>query len=93
VIARNLNKNVRIFAYPFGLHDPRSSEMAQRAGYTYAFTSDSGFLEHSPSLFLLKRTNVGMRPPLVVCAMVEGWGDWISSLVKALKWHGSRAHA
>ncbi|MDE3059508.1 MAG: polysaccharide deacetylase family protein [Pseudomonadota bacterium] len=75
----------RCFAYPFGRYSAIASASAEKAGYAYAFTSDSGFLEDSASPFLLKRTNLGMRPPPVALAVIEGWGDRISAAMRLLK--------
>jgi peptidoglycan/xylan/chitin deacetylase (PgdA/CDA1 family) len=89
-IQNALEHAIRCFAYPFGRHSRLAAHCAEKAGYKYAFSSDSGFLEDSPSPFLLNRTNVGVRPPLVVLAMIEGWGDWISKTVQTVK---KRRHA
>ena len=88
VIENKLKQNVRIFAYPFGLYSKHCVEVVAQAQYEYAFTSDSGFLEDSPGPLLLKRSNIGLRPPLVVCAMMEGWPDRISAIVRVLKGNG-----
>jgi peptidoglycan/xylan/chitin deacetylase (PgdA/CDA1 family) len=84
-IEQKSGTKVRSFSYPFGLYDDDVAFLVKTAGYQYAFTSDSGFLEDSRNSFLLKRTNIGQRPPLVVEAFIEGWADWISDVVRWIK--------
>ncbi len=85
LIEQRVGKSPNLFAYPFGLHDSRAANAVRRAGYSYAFTSDSGFLDDSPDNYRLYRSNIGMRPPLVVRAMVEGWPDRLSHIVRSFK--------
>jgi len=84
-IQLSLGNNIRSFAYPFGRYNSTSIRCVEKAGYSYGFSSDSGFLDDSTSPFILKRTNVGMRPPLVALAMAEGWNDWLSDIVCTFK--------
>lgn len=84
-IAQTLGQPPRAFAYPFGLYTPDSIAQVQAAGYSYGFTSDSGTLDESASPYLLKRINVGLRPPLMACALIEGWGDIITALMACIK--------
>ena len=80
-----LEKEIRCFAYPFGRHAPTIIQHVKNAGYQYGFSSDSGFTEDSISPFLIKRTNIGMRPPLIICAIIEGWGDKVSTYFRYVK--------
>jgi peptidoglycan/xylan/chitin deacetylase (PgdA/CDA1 family) len=82
------------FAYPFGRYDDAGVEALRRAGYEYGFSTRSGFLDASSEKLALPRSNVGMRSPYVVCAVAEGYGDRVSSMVAWLKGRrrrGSRA--
>ena len=45
LIERILSKSVRAFSYPFGRWGNSATKVVQSAGFKYAFTSDSGFLE------------------------------------------------
>lgn len=85
LLAQNLGHLPRNFAYPFGLYNIAAQNSAKWAGYDFAFTSDSGWLDASPSPLQLYRSNVGLRLPLMICAEVEGWGDVISALMRKLK--------
>ncbi|MFA6279878.1 MAG: polysaccharide deacetylase family protein [Bdellovibrionales bacterium] len=80
-----LGIQVRCFSYPFGLHGSALTKDVEKSGYAYGFTSDSGFLEDSKGPLLLKRTNIGLRPPFVIEAFVEGWGDRISATMRRIK--------
>jgi peptidoglycan/xylan/chitin deacetylase (PgdA/CDA1 family) len=84
-IGHALGHPIRSFAYPFGRYDDRATVATAKAGYSFGFTSDSGFLDDSEGPLLLKRSNIGLRPSLVVCAMVEGWPDFISAIVRRIK--------
>lgn len=84
-ICREIGRSIRIFTYPFGRYDDRVIRAMSKTVYGYAFSSDSGFLEESQGNFLLKRSNIGLRPPLVVCAMVEGWVDRVAAAARLLK--------
>lgn len=84
-IGHALGHPIRSFAYPFGRYDDRATVATAKAGYSFGFTSESGFLDDSEGPLLLKRSNIGLRPPLVVCAMVEGWPDFISAIVRRIK--------
>lgn len=75
LIAEKLGCSPRSFAYPYGRYDELAVKLVAAAGYQYAFTSDSGFLSREQFPFKLKRTNVGMRPSVVMCAFVEGWSE------------------
>ncbi len=84
-IGRALGHPIRAFAYPFGRYDDRSLEAVASAGYDFGFTCDSGFLDDSQGPLLLKRSNIGLRSPLTVCAVVEGWADRVSEIVRFIK--------
>jgi peptidoglycan/xylan/chitin deacetylase (PgdA/CDA1 family) len=89
-IGHALGHPIRSFAYPFGRYDDRAAVATAKAGYSFGFTSDSGFLDDSEGPLLLKRSNIGLRPSLVVCAMVEGWPDFVSEIVRRLKRKSAR---
>jgi len=55
------------------------------AGYKYAFTSDSGYLEDSVSDLTLLRTNVGMRTYFVARAYIEGCAEILTSDMAKLR--------
>lgn len=84
-IGLNIGSLPRLFAYPFGRHNNQAKSIVKESGYKYGFTSDSGFLDDSLDFFSLRRTNVGMRPPFIVEAMVEGWYDVVTSLFQSIK--------
>lgn len=84
-IERELGGVVRSFAYPFGRCDAAAVKAVEEAGYSFAFTSDSGYLEDSRGPFLLKRTNIGLRSPLAVRAAAEGWLDAVSFVARVIK--------
>lgn len=91
-ITHRLGQAPRAFAYPFGLYTPASIAQLQTAGYSYGFTSDPGTLDESNSSYLLKRINVGLRPPLIACALIEGWGEVITTLMARLKGRRAKQH-
>jgi peptidoglycan/xylan/chitin deacetylase (PgdA/CDA1 family) len=87
-IEKRLGAKPHAFAYPFGLYNQTATAAVASAGYDYAFTSDSGFLEDSAGPLLLKRSNVGLRPVFVVAGFVEGWADFVSVCVAWIKRKG-----
>lgn len=93
LLAAQLGAAPRLFAYPFGLHNNTAAAAVAEAGYDYAFTSDSAHLEDSATPHLLKRMNVGLRPPLLARAMAEGWADHITALMAILRGKRSAACA
>lgn len=84
-IENNTGQLPRSFAYPFGRYNDQAKSIVRESGYTYGFTSDSGFLDDSLDCFALRRTNIGMRPILVVEAMIEGWYDIVTDLWQFFK--------
>ena len=74
-----LNQTTSLFAYPFGRWNDLAADKVITAGYEYAFTSDSGFIEDSKSNFKLLRTNIGMRLPLIARAYIEGCSEILTS--------------
>ena len=85
IIEGKIDSHLENFAYPFGLYNEAAVMAVKRVGYSYAFTSDSGYLEDSKNPLLLMRTNIGLRPPISVCAAAQGWLDVVSSMVKYFK--------
>lgn len=85
LIAEKLGYSPRSFSYPYGRYDESVIKLVAAAGYQYAFTSDSGFLLKEQFPCKLKRTNIGMRTPIVVCALVEGWGEHLTLWAKWLR--------
>lgn len=86
-VATELGTRPRGFAYPFGRYSDAAMAALRRAGYQYGFSTRSGFLSDSLDDLMLCRSNVGMRPPYVVCAVAEGYGDLVSAMVARLKRH------
>lgn len=84
-LAENLKCEIRSFAYPYGRYNGSSIKLVEEAGYTYGFTSDSGYLDESEGPLLLKRTNVGLRHAISVRAIAEGWLDIVTMIVKLVK--------
>ena len=68
------------FTYPYGRYDKCAIDLVESIGFSYAFTSDSGFLDKSQFPFEIKRTNVGMRGYITTCALIEGWGDFLTKI-------------
>lgn len=84
-LANALGVPPRCFAYPFGLYNETAVQLVQASGYTYGFSSDAGDLEDSSSPYMLRRINIGMRPPLVARALIEGWGEVITTIMARLR--------
>ena len=84
-IRENLGEMPKCFAYPFGRYNAAIVEEVEKAGYKYCFSSQSGFIDKGQSLFLINRTNVGMRPAWIVCAVIDGWHDMIEKSVSSIK--------
>jgi len=84
-IAAQLGCTPRLFAYPFGLYNSAVQNTLKHSGYEFAFTSDSSYLEKEDDPFLLKRTNVGLRRPLLVQAIAEGWADRITAFMASIR--------
>ena len=57
ILERELAHPVPFFAYPVGNADATTVEIAQRAGYTMAFTMHNAPVEESPGVLLLNRYN------------------------------------
>lgn len=90
VIHDKLGVQPRTFTYPFGRFHELATQAVQASGYQLAFCSTSGFLEESACEFTLKRSNVGMRSPLTVYAVIEGYSDSVSKAVRRVKsWMGA----
>lgn len=85
LIERMILAPISVFAYPFGRWNDASVQILRASGYEFAFTSDSGYLDDSDSNFVLKRTNVGMRIPLVAFAYIEGWSEKLTSDVAKVR--------
>lgn len=84
-LSKQLGLDICSFAYPYGRYNSLAIKTVEKAGYNFGFTCDSGYLEESHGPLLLKRTNIGLRPPIAVCAAAEGWLDFLSVIVKLLK--------
>jgi peptidoglycan/xylan/chitin deacetylase (PgdA/CDA1 family) len=84
-IDKELSQDTTIFAYPYGRWDEVAVDAVSKAGYKYAFTSDSGYLEDSISELKLLRTNVGMRDFLVARAYIEGCSEILTSDMAKLR--------
>lgn len=84
-IDAHLGQDTQIFAYPYGRWDKGSVKVVANAGYKYAFTSDSGYLEDSVSDLRLLRTNVGMRTYFVARAYIEGCAEILTSDIAKLR--------
>lgn len=85
VIGEKTKDQTLFFSYPYGLYNEEIAQKVKDSGYQFAFTSDSGFIDESKNNFQLLRTNIGLRYPLAVCALIEGWGDYVSKIVKKVK--------
>lgn len=85
VIDKKLDQCTKIFAYPYGRWNNSTVTAAKAAGYKYAFTSDSGYLEASENCLTLKRTNVGMRMPIVVSAYAGGWSEKVTKHMAVIR--------
>jgi len=77
-----LSREVRFFAYPFGRVSKEAVNAVESVGFSYAFSTRSGYLEESESNHMLCRTNVGLRLPSIVFAYSEGYMEAFSALVK-----------
>ena len=75
----------KFFAYPFGLYKESLFPILTKNKIHYAFTCDSGFIDDSPSNYELKRTNVGMRSPLLCSAFVEGYFEYYLKIVHFIR--------
>jgi peptidoglycan/xylan/chitin deacetylase (PgdA/CDA1 family) len=84
-IVENLQHDIQIFAYPYGRWNNETINLLKSTEYKYAFTSDSGYLDDSDCQFTLKRTNVGMRFPLVAKAYAAGCAEKLTSDIAALR--------
>jgi peptidoglycan/xylan/chitin deacetylase (PgdA/CDA1 family) len=72
-IARILGHPVYFFAYPFGRHDPSVEAAVRRAGYSVAFTTESGSRLSSTNALTQPRLHVGRAAtPKRVVALAEG---------------------
>lgn len=58
VIARNLNRPVLFFSYPYGSCNPELARMVAESGYLAAVTTEQGLATRDSDLFLLKRVRV-----------------------------------
>jgi peptidoglycan/xylan/chitin deacetylase (PgdA/CDA1 family) len=65
VVARNTGTAPSVFAYPYGLWDPRVRSRVERAGYRAALTLDYGLVAARSDVWALPRVNVpsGMSEP------------------------------
>ncbi len=85
----NINKflsfDVDLFAYPFGRVSDDALNAVKNTAINHAFCTESAFIEESKSKIMLKRTNVGMRHPLVVSAYIEGYLDRFNSSYQIFK--------
>ncbi|MBW7567705.1 polysaccharide deacetylase family protein [Chromobacterium subtsugae] len=84
-IEKNLNHDIRSFAYPFGRYTPESVASVSKIGYQYGFTCEAGYLEDAVDPLRLPRTNIGMRPPIAICAAAEGWLEVITDIFAYIK--------
>jgi peptidoglycan/xylan/chitin deacetylase (PgdA/CDA1 family) len=83
-----LDAQIEIFAYPFGRISSSAKKAIKDSDISYAFCTKSGLIDHSDSKILLKRTNVGMRAPLVISAYIEGYLDWFTLAFEKFKKKG-----
>jgi len=84
-ISKFLDFDVDLFAYPFGRVSDDALNAVNNTAINYAFCTESAFIEESKSRIMLKRTNVGMRHPLVVSAYIEGYLDLFNSSYQIFK--------
>ena len=80
-----MGEDVDIFAYPFGRWSDAAVGYVKQAGYRFAFTSDSGFLDDSINQFTLKRTNVGMRSAIMAQAYAAGCSERLTADIRILR--------
>jgi biofilm PGA synthesis lipoprotein PgaB len=67
-LERELGHPIPFFAYPVGKEDATTLDIAQRAGYTMAFTMHNGPVEESPGILTLNRYNyTGLEKAWAAC--------------------------
>jgi peptidoglycan/xylan/chitin deacetylase (PgdA/CDA1 family) len=55
---KELGTRCSAIAWPYGIYDKKCIEIAHRAGFTYLFTSNEGFIERGSALNELPRLNI-----------------------------------
>lgn len=64
VFREKLNKEVDVYAYPFGIYSRESEELLKKYGYKVSLTTKSNMADIGEDLFLLKRFNMGFDRPI-----------------------------
>lgn len=93
-IERELQRSVRIFCYPAGLHGQREVEMARDSGYAAAVTTQPGVNHPGDNLFRLRRTTIAWSDTLATFeSKLTGALDSLSSVESWVRTRRSRARA
>ena len=86
VLESKLCKAPQYFSYPFGITDPSTIPAVEGfSSITYAFTSESNFLEDSKSRLLMPRVNIGLRKPVVANSYLLGYDIYITRLASRIR--------
>ena len=58
VAKREIGSATKILAWPYGIYDEKSMNIARRAGYEYILTSNIGYLQKDSNLLKIPRLNI-----------------------------------
>ncbi|MDI6753524.1 MAG: polysaccharide deacetylase family protein [Thermodesulfobacteriota bacterium] len=65
VAKKETGHDTKILAWPYGLYDKKTMNIAQRAGFKYILTSNEGYLQKDSDLLKIPRRNINNRHDLV----------------------------